>query len=193
MKTIVRMAIHLALLTVSLLLLAQVVGLIPDYGSPTLIRRRVLCESLAIHCSLAAEQGDVGRVTAIAQAVADRNPEILSAAVRTVDGKIVAQWKNHAANWTLNATDRSLLHQVQVPITSGKEAWGTVEVCFRPLGVFGGLLFLSSDAWSLVAFVGITSCLAYILYLRERFLSTAPQFPSVSAAPSTRWSRAFSC
>ena len=51
-----RIAIGITCLTLSLLLAAQGLGVIPSPTDATLKGRKELCESLAIHCSVAAQR-----------------------------------------------------------------------------------------------------------------------------------------
>ena len=57
-STATRLSISLVALTLSVLLAAQTLGLVPDPAEAARKGRRDLSESLAIGCSLAAQQGD---------------------------------------------------------------------------------------------------------------------------------------
>jgi diguanylate cyclase (GGDEF)-like protein/PAS domain S-box-containing protein len=173
----VRAAIHLSLLTVSVLLLAHLIGWLPDFKGPLRAKRQVLCESLAIHCSLAAQRADTRTLCSIAEAIAERNPEILSFAIRNADGEIVVARGDHEAHWKPRSGGRSTLEQVQVPITCDNRPWGTVEISFRPSQLSAPFSFLEGGLTKLIAFVSIAGFLAYTLYLRSAFRESKTAIP----------------
>ena len=78
----IRLSTGVAALTVSVLLAAQALGLIPDAVGAKLRGRGQLCEAVAIHCSLAAQRGDLGTIQAATREMVQRDNDILSAAVR---------------------------------------------------------------------------------------------------------------
>src|SRR2546426_10456769 len=93
----VRITIGLTCLTLSVLLAAQTLGIVPDPRRPALDGRRVLCEAIAINCSLFASRGELARIEASLRATVERNPEILSAAVRRANGQLFAEIGDHAS------------------------------------------------------------------------------------------------
>lgn len=173
----VRAAIHLSVLTVSVLLLAHLIGWLPDFRGPLRAKRQVLCESLAIHCSLAAERADARGLCSVAEAIAERNPEILSFAIRNADGEILVARGDHDAHWKRLPGGRSTLEQVQVPITCDNRPWGTVEISFRPSQLSAPFSSLEGGLMKLIAFVSIAGFLAYALYLRSAFRQSTTAIP----------------
>src|SRR3954465_12267060 len=95
----IRLSTGVAALTVSILLAAQALGLIPDAQGAKLRGRGQLCEAVAIHCSLAAQRGDLGKIQAATRELVAHAPDILSAAVRKPDGALVVEAGDHAYNW----------------------------------------------------------------------------------------------
>src|SRR5687768_12040831 len=95
-----RIAIGITCLTLSLLLAAQGIGIIPSPADATLKGRKELCESLAIHCSGVAQRNELGELATTTKAVAERNADIRSLALRrAADGKVLLSSGDHDANW----------------------------------------------------------------------------------------------
>ncbi|HZN64422.1 MAG TPA: diguanylate cyclase [Tepidisphaeraceae bacterium] len=165
-STATRLSIGLCALTVSLLVGAEAIGLIPSATAADLRGRKDLCEAIAIHCSEAARMGDIETIRRATEQIVSRNPGILSAAVRRSDGFIAMQVGDHAAHWKAPPGDESTPANVRVPIFAGDSRWGTVEVTFRG----------SADGWRgmvdhplvrLTVFVAGASFLGYFFYLRR--------------------------
>jgi diguanylate cyclase (GGDEF)-like protein/putative nucleotidyltransferase with HDIG domain len=163
-----RISVTLVCLTLSVLLVAQSAGLIPDTHQAALEHRKVLCESIAIQCSLAVGQGDLALVHATATALRAREPDILSLAVRDASGTLLVEVGQHAKHWTGGrAGDRSDAVQVQVPIFKGAERWGAMEVAFAPIGRGGFMGVVGHPIFKLCAFVALFGFAAYSYYLRK--------------------------
>src|SRR4051794_10689188 len=128
----IRLSTGVAALTVSILLAAQALGLIPDATAARLRGRGQLCEAMAIHCSLAAQRGDLSTIRAATKEIVQRDPDIRSAAVRKPDGKLVVEAGDHAKNWKAPpGDDESTPTYVRVPVYNGDTRWGTVEIAFN--------------------------------------------------------------
>ena len=162
-----RIAIGLAFLTASLLLAARSFGFVPDDRVAVAEGRRKMCETLAINCSLFAQQGSDEQVRAALEASAKRDPEILSAAVRRDDGSLLAEFGDHAPNWRLSAADQSDAANMFVAISANGRPWGTVELRFRPLGRTGWWALLDDPIYPLLGFVLVAGLVVYGLYLQR--------------------------
>ena len=138
----IRLTFSLVSLTISGLLLAATLGLIPDTGNALMKGRAELCESIAIGHSLLAIRSDVTAMKAGLEAIKRRNSDILSIAVRRTAGELEFEIGEHSSNWHATADDLSSETQMLVPITNGERSWGTVEVRFVPIRLSGweGLL-----------------------------------------------------
>src|SRR5690349_20834270 len=111
-----RISIGLTCLTMSLLLAAQGLGVIPNPLDGVLKARRELVESLAIHCSLAAQRGDIDTIKDTTRAIVGRNPEVLSARLKREDGNVVVTIGEHEKNWKEADARKSTSTHVRVPI-----------------------------------------------------------------------------
>ncbi len=156
----VRIAFGLACLTISVLLVIKTVGLTPDHRDAVVEGRVALAESLAVNYSLFAT-GENGRaMRAAVDTLVERNPDLVSAAVRDKDGNLLFQSEEHVLNWEPDAKDSS---QVYVPIFRGEHPAGTVELKFHELsGEWLGDPFLQQ-----ALIIGALSMVAFTFYLRR--------------------------
>ncbi len=162
-----RIAIGITCLTLSLLLAAQGIGIIPSPTDAALKGRKELCESLAIHCSVAATRNELTDLATTTKAVADRHPEILSLALRTADNKIILSSGDHDAHWRGADQTKSTPTHVRVPIFQDNAAWGRLEVVFKPLHGTGVMRWLTDPSLSLILFIAGCGFGGYVFYLKR--------------------------
>jgi signal transduction histidine kinase/DNA-binding NarL/FixJ family response regulator len=152
-------------LVTSVLLAASFLGLIPDQRASVREGRATLAEALAANSSMLVTQNDVRRLEADLRLVVERNEDLLSAGLRTAEGRLVATVGRHEENWQRVNSDLSTDTQVHVPIWNGKSPWGHVELRFRPLNAEGWLGLLQDPMVMLVGFVSVFSFAAFYFYL----------------------------
>jgi diguanylate cyclase (GGDEF)-like protein/putative nucleotidyltransferase with HDIG domain/PAS domain S-box-containing protein len=165
-STTTRISICLATLAVGVLLAADVIGLIPDEAGATLRGRVALCEAVALQSSSSMIRGDAAAVSSAIDAVARRNPDILSAAIRHADGSILLQVGDHATHWKAPPGDTSTITHVRVPIFENRKLWAHVEIAFRPLDSSGWTL-IRHPLIRLTLFVAIAAFATFLSYLRK--------------------------
>ncbi len=158
------------MLSISLLLAGDLLGVFPRYYDHLIGYRKKFCESLALHFSLAAERRDVGSVRRLLEAVVERNPDVIGATIVRSDGLVVA--RAGTVPESLRAVDpegepKSSSGKVRVPIYYGPAPWGAVDVLFdAPFGT--GVLGLWLGPFArLAGFLALTSFGAYFLFLRR--------------------------
>src|SRR5687768_129198 len=115
-STTTRISLALASLAVGVILVADIMGLIPDSSGAVLRGRATLCEAVALQSSSAMIRGDTASVMTSVKAVVERNPEILSAAVRRANGSLILEIGDHAAHWKAPPGETSTITNVRVPI-----------------------------------------------------------------------------
>src|SRR5262245_21043942 len=111
-----RITFGLVSLTLSLLFAAQGLGLLPDRDGALLEKRVALCEALAIECSKAAQVQNTPALEAVTRAIIQRNPEVVSAAVRTTEGKMVVGVGDHETGWVDPPGGTSTATHMIVPV-----------------------------------------------------------------------------
>lgn len=93
--TTIRIAMGQSSVLVTLLLVAALIGLIPDRNEAIIKGRAALAEAIASNASIFLTRADLSRMEANLRLVLSRNAEILSAAVRKGDERaVVTVWKS---------------------------------------------------------------------------------------------------
>src|SRR4051794_26359258 len=121
-----RISVGFGCILVIVLFAALALGLVPDQERAVRHGRKNLAEAMAIQCTLAAQRHDVSEMEAVVKSICQRNPDILSAAIRKADGKLLIHFGPHDAPDSaqgVNASDACL----HVPITIKNQRWGALE------------------------------------------------------------------
>jgi diguanylate cyclase (GGDEF)-like protein/PAS domain S-box-containing protein len=170
-----RLSSGVAALTLSVLLAAQALDLIPNGTAAMLQGRKELCEAVALRCSSAIQEGDVPAVRRVIAEIMVHNRDVASAAIRRSDGSIVTQFGNHAMTWVAPPGDGSTPTNVRVPVFDGDRPWGTIEMSFKPPSGESAAGILGSPLLRLCLFVAAGGFLAYHFYLRRSLQYLDPQ------------------
>ncbi|MGB5568595.1 MAG: response regulator [Sedimenticolaceae bacterium] len=160
-----RIALGQVGLLASVLLGASFFGLIPDQRMSIREGRAALAEALAANSSALVTQNDLHRLENDLNFVVERNDDLLSAGLRTEDGRLIATVGPHEKGWRRLDSDLSTDSQVKVPIWAGSNQWGFVELRFRPLVVEGWLGLVLDPLVILIGFVAVFSFVAFYFYL----------------------------
>ncbi|MGH8654389.1 MAG: diguanylate cyclase, partial [Gammaproteobacteria bacterium] len=169
-----RLSVGLAFFTASVLLLGDFLGLVPNRNEAMLDARKKVCESLAVQLSLAATRSEHALVRDTVEAFLDRSSDVLSAAMRTVDGVIIVQAGHHSKHWTHVSNTASTPTQVKVPVFQGDRRWGSVEVSFAPHGPQGLWGMLKDSVYGLAIFVAVSGFVGYLFILRRALRELDP-------------------
>jgi len=128
-----QIALALVFVTCAMLVLIDsIFQVFPDPDVQTMRVRTALAQTVAAQAATLAQQGDQPALEQMLTALREQNSGVRSMAVRRVDGTVVAQTGDHGAVWGDTAGEGSSLAQVIVPLASGSERWGRVEVAFAP-------------------------------------------------------------
>jgi len=160
-----RIALGQVGLLASVLLGASFFGLIPDQRMSIREGRAALAEALAANSSALLTQNDLHRLENDLNFVVERNDDLLSAGLRTEEGRLIATVGPHEEGWQRLESDLSSDSQVKVPIWAGNSQWGFVELRFRPLIAEGWLGLVLDPLVLLIGFVGLFSFTAFYFYL----------------------------
>ena len=174
MNSRARIALGQVGLLVSVLLGASFFDLLPDQRVPIREGRAALAEALAANSSLLVTQKDLRRLEADLQLVIERNPDLMSAGLRTIEGRLIANVGPHKENWLQDQSDHSTDSQIKVPIWQGTTAWGHVEMRFRPLGRTGYMGMLTDPLFVLIVYVAFFSFIAFYFYLGKMLKQLDP-------------------
>ena len=163
-----RLAIGLASLSVLLFLLLDfALGLMPDRAETARKIRQSAAESLAVQTASLLPNNNLAAIRKLLENGRARYPELVSGALRTKGGEVVASAGDHSRQWKPLPGGRSNLTAMQIPVLSGSTTWGQLELAFEPVhenGITGWLKEPSILAIICLSFFG---ALTYYLYLRR--------------------------
>jgi diguanylate cyclase (GGDEF)-like protein/PAS domain S-box-containing protein len=163
-----RISFALVLLTTSLLLFADLIGLVQNRPRAMLDARTKLTESLAVQTSILAQKQDIATINSTLQAVVTRNDDILSATLRIVDNKISAQAGDHQTHWRSQALNvNSTPTHVKIPIFKGKNQWAMLEIRFTPLVPEGVTALWKNPFFKLLGFISLVGFLVYLFFMKR--------------------------
>jgi len=94
-----RVVLGLVGLTVSLFMLAFLIGIVPDRESAVREGRAALAEAIAVHSTAAVMANNVQRLEADFKLLAERNADLLSLGLRREDGRALVLTEGHADHW----------------------------------------------------------------------------------------------
>ena len=107
-----RISFGLMLLTISILLTADLFGIIPNESKAALDARKRVSETLAIHFTILATNKDMRMMDFSLNKLVERDDDILSAGIRTNGGQLLYQAGNHSRKWIKENTNKSTVTQL---------------------------------------------------------------------------------
>ncbi|MEM6986803.1 MAG: EAL domain-containing protein [Pseudomonadota bacterium] len=163
---LVRTSLGLVMLTVSILLVADLLGLVPNPRDSEIQSRKVIAESIAVQVSASLPSRSLSTVDTTLQSVVERNASVTSIGLRDRSGELIMAHGNHENHWTLSPGDKSVATQIRVPIYASERRWGDVELSFDTLQASNTLSLNSSLPMTLV-FVCLSGFSAYLFFLKR--------------------------
>ena len=161
---IIRITVGLLLLTISLLLMGDLFGLVPNQKRSDVEARKVMAESLAIQISSEVGVTNHKEIVEMLNVIVDRNDNIRSVGIRGNAKEILLQTRKHELAWILMEDERSTTTQVQVPIHGPEGRWGVMEISFTPLESSWKNLLNGRSFMGMLIFVFVFGFLAYWEY-----------------------------
>ncbi len=163
----IRLSVGLVILIISILILAQALGLTPGTEREKLELRKHVSETMANEATLAIVRGDDFLLQFLLDSAVTRNTDILSAAVRRNDGVIVAQTKEHPQHWQASKADTSTPTHVKIPIIIGGTKRANFEISYKPLANEKHPVLHLPMFLVLLIFVGLSGFLGIWLYIKR--------------------------
>lgn len=163
----IRLSFGLVILTVSILLLAQALGLTSGVEQQQLDARKQLSESLAAQVTANIQRGDELMLQYFLDSSVESNPELLSMAVRGNDGILVAQTKEHQKQWADAKAERSTPTHIRYPILIGGTKRADCELSFAPLSGDRISFFKIPTFIALVIFVSCSGFIGYWFFIKR--------------------------
>jgi diguanylate cyclase (GGDEF)-like protein/PAS domain S-box-containing protein len=171
----VRMSLGLVAITLCMVLVGDMVlGLTSDERRALLDQRKKICETLAVQFSELAQAGEIGIIRKSMDALVAGNADVMSTALVNVDGETLAAAGDHAEYWESPGGNKSTPTHAQVPIFSGDEQWGTLEVSFAKTALdFSGLL--EDPLVRFLAFLALAGFTGYFFFMKKSLKHLDPK------------------
>ena len=169
----IRVSLGLVLLTLSILLIGDMFGFIPKQEHEKLKNREKIAESLAVQISAAAYAGQLKTIQTTLQGVVSRNAEILSAALRRGNGRLIVQAGDHAKRW-LNSQDNPTSTHIKIPIFRDKNRWGQFELVFTPPDSVTVSGMFDAPLTRLLLFAALSGFFGYLLFIKKTLREMDP-------------------
>jgi PAS domain-containing protein len=161
-----RLCFGLSSISISLLLAAQALGLVPDREGAIIDGRLALSEAIAVQCAQAVQRNnDLPDIEFAAKQLVKRHPDVLSVSVRMADGKLALDVGQHQADSSETSAAPSSASHMRVPIALDGKPWGTIDLEFRPISSTGLLTFLGGPSYLLFIFMGAGGYLGTYFFL----------------------------
>jgi diguanylate cyclase (GGDEF)-like protein/PAS domain S-box-containing protein len=168
LSPLIRITSGLVLLTCSILVLVDLLGLIPTSRDPLLESRVRFCDTLATQSTAAISRGDLAEVRNLLATAIERDEDMLSAALRDDSGRLVIRVGDHARHWEPSEKTGSTPTHVRIPVLRSGRDWAHLELRFRKLRPEGYLLNLSQrPAVRVLVFVAGVGFILYFAYMRR--------------------------
>jgi len=172
----VRISLGLVSVTICMVLVGDiVVGLTSDERKAVLDQRKKICETLAVQFSELAEGGEVEVIRQSMIDLVESNADVLSTALRDAEGEMIASAGDHEMYWDQPPGDTSTPSHAQVPIFSGEEEWGMVQVSFAKLGPLGLAALLADPLVRFLVFMAAVGFLAYNYFMKKSLKHLDPK------------------
>lgn len=163
----VRLSIGLVILIISILLLAQALGLSPGAEKQQFEIRKRIAETLAAQVALSIQRGDATLLRELLDEAIIRNPEIKSAAVRRNEGVILVQTAAHSENWKGADLKKSTPTYMRFPLIMNGEKRANFELSLAPLTSEHHPLFQIPTFFVLMIFVALSGFIGFWLYIKR--------------------------
>jgi diguanylate cyclase (GGDEF)-like protein len=164
-----QMTLALVALAGTLVLLADLfLGVLPDRGAQQRELRRQVAETLAVQVAEQLRSADAATIERTLGAVAARIDGLRSIGLRrSRDDALLAQTGDHARLWQPMAGERSIDHQILVPLATRSGRWGSLELSFAPDERNVLLRHLTQPLTLVLLFFSSAGSLVFWLYMRR--------------------------
>ncbi len=163
----IRIVLGLVSLTVSAVLVAGLLGLIPNVGTSAQRNREAFCEAVAVSFMALEPRMTEREILTTFDSIRERNPEVESIAARKLDdGRLVFASGPHAWIWETVGERPFTSREFVVPISTNKGDLRQLEIRFTEVaaGPFGATM---RPRFSLAIFIGCGLFVAFSAYLRR--------------------------
>ena len=166
----VRISFGLVMFTLSVILIADLFGIIPKKELITLDARKKICEVLAVQLSVAVSKNEFGIVKTSLELFVDRNEDVVAASMSQTDGTVIVEFGDFVdfqESGFSSIEEQSTDNIVIVPVFSGSKRWGSVNVEFASIYAGGIYSTLTGSILGILLFVALGCFVGYMFILRK--------------------------
>lgn len=162
-----RLSLGLVFLTLSILVVAQSLGLIPSLDQHHLKSREQTATNLALQATIAVKRNDYRLMRDLLDTTVKQNANITALALKKANGASAYETSAHHQNWRLTAESPSTPQFMRIPILFGGKTMGSLEVSFTPLDSDADHTFGIPSYALLVIFVCASGFFAFWIYIKR--------------------------
>lgn len=179
MSPAIRMSLGLMFIAMTVLMLGNFIGLIPDQSSLDMKVRKSTAESLAVRFTYAARDNNLTVVKNSLDKIVKTNSDILSLGIRSAYGKYLAQTSDHQVHWIPSGGKESTYTQWKVPLYRNEKHWATLEIRFVPKEGFNVFGYRLTPFTILMVFSAVISFIGFLMYMKKslRYLDPSSVMP----------------
>ncbi len=177
---IARISLGLVALLISLVLVADMLlGVVPGRAERQREVRQRVTENLAMQFTSLLEAGDTATLGKTIQQVLARDADIASISVRRSDGSTLVHHGQAQATEAIQPRAASTANHLRVPILSGRDHWGEIDLHFVPTEPGTLAAWLAQPFLQLLLVLGAGGFLLCYAYLRRamQYLNPAASVP----------------
>jgi len=160
-----RISFALVLITISMILIADLLGIFPNHAKYELENRKQFSESLAVVFSTMANEQALTKIRPVLAKIVDRQEDVLSAGFRYSTGKLLFSVGPHTENWAGHIEEKSTSTHVKVPIIRGNKILGTIELNYAPLSNEDSFGVFNNAIYKLILFISISGFCAFLFFI----------------------------
>jgi len=163
------------MLTVSIVLVSDFLGLMPDTRANEVELRRHIAESLAVQISMEIGEANSTRLDRVLQSAVERSERVSSIAVRDVDGIVIHSAGEHSLGWTLDPLAESTVEQIRLALYSSDGLWGHAELVLEPMLVSDSLFRGGDAVLKIILLITIAGFIGYFIFLKKVMRELDPE------------------
>jgi len=164
----------LVMLTVSLVLAAEWIGIVPNEQRGFVEGRRILGESLAVQLSGALAVGQTELVDQTLSVLVERDENIISAGIIRQDGYRLIIAGPHGDEWSDHRSNRSTPTHVTIPIFDGERRWGALQIVFTKVAASSIPFDFGIPLLPLILFLMLAGFVAFRWFIKRTLKELDP-------------------
>lgn len=163
----VQLSLGLVFLTISIIILAQGLGLSPSQDEKNIYARQKLSENIALQTTLAIKRDDQFLLRSLFESTVAQTDSILSIGLRKVDGSVVYQSQSHQNQWKSSLDRGSNSTHIRIPILIDGSKKADLEISYNTLAkAASGFFGLPKFAW-LIIFIAVSGFVCFWFYIKR--------------------------